>query len=123
MIKTFEKFEEYYMQRVSPFVKCIKSLKSKSITKDSYYKIDGYYGDPQRAMEEFGINDYLPLDCISGMVIVNDKKEKEIFKNNRTVKGYNNQFNSERVPIFFNYFKMIEGEELEMVINVNKYNL
>jgi len=34
------------------------------------YKVDGAYGDPQRAIEEFGIDDYMPLECIGRVVLI-----------------------------------------------------
>lgn len=33
------------------------------------YDVSGAYGNPQRAIEEFGINDYMPLECISILVL------------------------------------------------------
>ena len=62
MITLFENFDKPDLRKMSNIVRCIKSIKS--FKKGNYYKVDGINGDPERAIEEFGINDYVPVECI-----------------------------------------------------------
>ena len=61
---------------------CAKNL---SIAKDhgfepyKKYNISGIFGDPEKAIE-LGYNNYLPMDCISAVTIVNKLGNQVILK-------------------------------------------
>ena len=74
-------------------------------------------GDPQRAVEEYGIDDYLPIECISVVEIqLLDKFDNEwwfrVKKHNQLNPNYKN------IPLFFDFFELMEESK-----NVEKYNL
>lgn len=111
MITLFEKFKnEPDLRKIGSVIKCIKN--SKHFTDGHYYKVTNLYGDPQRAIEEYGINDYCPVVCISLVEIVGDDGEKYNFRNSHY---YNN---ASSIGDFFENFEIPEFSE-----NMDKFNL
>jgi len=111
MIKIFEDFKKPDLRKIGKYVLCIKDHKN-SFTEGKYYKVDGMFGDPQRAINEFGMNDYMPVECISKIFILNDKNRREEFFVNR--KYYKNAGFDIYSKDFFKYFEITE---------IEKYNL
>ena len=68
MITIFENFNNPDLRKMSKFVRCIKPIKS--FNSGNFYKVDGMKGDPERAINEFGLNDYLPVECISNIFLI-----------------------------------------------------
>jgi len=92
------------LRRIHGSVKCIKSI-PRLFTKNKNYKIKGLYGDPQRAVEEFGINNYLPVDCMSAI---------EIFSNTGSLINFrvSNRYGFfKNIRSFFEFFEIIEVED------------
>ena len=103
------------MRKISKFVLCIKNNKN-DFTKGNYYKVDGIFGDPHRAIEEFGINEFMPVECISKVLVLNDKNIKKEFFVNRTyyrTAGYDIYSKN-----FFEYFEIPEFSDI-----VDKFNI
>lgn len=73
---------------------CIKDYKTSNniFKKDSIYNVTGLYGDPQGAIEKYGMYDYVPIVCISKVVISDENEQKFTF----------------RVTDFLNYFDIPE---------------
>lgn len=116
MITKFNNFENKPdLRMIGEVVKCIKTI-PKNFKEGNYYKVSGMYGDPQRAIEEFGINDYLPVECVSKIIILNDKNIKKEFLVNK--KYYKTVGSTIYDLDFFEYFEIQEFEE-----NRKKYNL
>lgn len=115
MITKFQIFENADLRKIGKIVKCIKSI-PKNFKEGNYYEVVGIYGDPQRAIEEFKINDYVPVECVSKVFILNDKNVKKEFFVNR------NRYKDAGFTIyaldFFEYFEIQEFEK-----NREKYNL
>ena len=107
-LKTYEQ-NKPDLRKVGDVVKCIKDYK-KNFKEGSYYEISGFYGDPQRAIEEFGINDYLPIECIGRVVVVGDNKKNVEFSVNKRY------LITQDKPEFFEFFE-ITG------MDTKKYNL
>ena len=113
MITIFENFDKPDLRKMSKIVHCIKSIKY--FKTGNYYKIDSMRGDPQRAIEEFGINDYLPIECISNIFIFGDDNKKYSFAINSKYDHKKDLFNKIN---FFDYFEIPEFAE-----DTDKYNL
>lgn len=111
MITLFEKFNNPDLRKMSTYVLCIKTYKS-VFKKDSYYKVDGMYGDPQGAIEKYNIRDYVPLECISRVLIVDDNNKKVNFK---VSENYNRMADQ---PSFYEYFDIAEFSD-----TASKYNV
>ena len=120
MITKFKIFEnkEPDLRRLGKWFKCIKNYKEIFI-KDNIYKVHKVYGDPQRAIEEFGKNNYIPLECISTIVLVG--------QNNRNYKFWNNEsiYSKDRESIgnIWEYFELLSEEEEKQQEDIEKYNL
>ena len=69
------------------------------------------YGDPQGAIEKYGIRNYVPLVCISRVLIV-DGDNKVHFK---VSENFNNKVN---LPSFYEYFEIAEFTD-----DTSKYNV
>lgn len=115
MITLFEDFNKPDLRKVGKVVKCIKT--SKYFTKDSYYNVKGFYGDPQSAIEEYGINDYLPVECISVILIIGD--DGEIYNFDVNIRG--NYFKPADVKINGEFFENFEIQDF--VKNIDKFNI
>ena len=112
MITLFENFNNPDLRRIGKYILCIKDYYYPTLpghfTKDKYYKVRGFYGDPQGAIEKYGINDYLPVECIYRVVIFDDNNEEQNFKIN--VIKY--------LPAFFDYFEIPEFSD-----KIDKFNI
>ena len=108
------KFDEFNnkpdLRNIGVVVKCIKNYYN-NFKKGNYYEVKGFYGDPHRAIEEFGIADYLPIECINKIILIGDNKKRKEFAVNK--KRYITSTNS---PDFFRYFEPTG-------IDTKKYNL
>lgn len=89
-------------------VRCIKNYPNDMIYKPYFKKGEIYniylkYGNPQEAIEKYGINNYLPIECTSAVVLKNQSKKVKF------------KVNEERYPIFkdfpdfFKYFELLDG--------------
>lgn len=109
MITQFKIFENNKpdLRKINGVVECIKDY-GNNFKKGYYYEIKGYYGDPQRAIEEFGINDYLPAECIGRVVIPGDNKKNQEFSINLRYEKTADK------PKFFEHFKLTD---------IKKYNI
>lgn len=110
----FESKKKPDLRRMSEYVKCIKCIRDISekknnfiFKKDQIYKITCMWGDPESAIEKYGINNYLPIECISGVEIFDDNGEPHFF-----VVSLN------RHPYFFDYFQIMEE-----ALSAKNYNL
>lgn len=112
MITIFENFDNPDLRKMSKIVCCIKSIKF--FKKGNYYKVDGMNGDPERAIEEFGINDYIPIECISNVFIFYDNKKYAFTVNSK----YAHKIDVFKQVYFFDYFKIPDFSD-----NIDKYNL
>jgi len=113
-IKKFETYKDPDLRKIGPVVLCIKDYKKNTIfKKDSYYKVDGVYGDPQGALE-IGINDYLPVEFIGRVVLIDENNNREQFvvniKNKYVTTGFEYSF--------FEYFQIPEFSE-----QIDKFNI
>jgi hypothetical protein len=125
MITKFKIFENKNpdLRRLTKWVKCIKEPPNKRYKKvfieNNYYEVYSTYGDPERAINEFGINDYVPMECVSTVVLVGS--------NNANYKFWNNESRYEKdryaIGIFWDYFDLITDEEEKKLEDINKYNL
>jgi hypothetical protein len=79
MITLFENFENYDLRPITPLVRCIRNLKN-IFKEDKIYKVKYSSGDPQRAVEEFGMNEELPLECIKFVFIIGEDNDVHKFK-------------------------------------------
>lgn len=77
------------------------------------YKVVKQLGDPERAIEEFGINDYVPLECIGTVLI-----EGEIAKLNYPFFVNGKYYGYSSSPDFSEYFEVMEESNIG-----KKYNL
>lgn len=109
MITLFEDFKEPDLRRIGKYVLCIKEL-SFHFTKGKYYKVLNFDGDPQGAVEKYGINDYLPVECISRVAIYDDYNKLKEFRIN--IIRYADLLK------FFDFFEIPEFSE-----QMDKYNL
>ena len=78
-----------------------------NFNKGKFYKIKRMYGDPQAAIEKFGIYDYVPIECIGRVEIDDDNGNTYSF-------AINQKYRTSTTERFFDYFEIIETE---------KYNL
>ena len=91
-------------------VRCIKNYPNDMIYKPYFkkgdvYNIIGMWGDPQEAVEKYGIEGYLPIECISVVELRKDETGKEKFKvNSEKYPVYQNY-----MPDFFQYFELLNG--------------
>lgn len=126
MITEFKIFEnnDPDLRKLTKWVKCIKNPPNKIrygnvFIKDKYYKIYSTYGDPERAIGEYGISDYLPVGCVSTFVIVGG--------NNHNYKFHNNESKYSRdigcIGDFWSFFDLISEEEEKRLEDIKKYNL
>ena len=98
---------------MTEYVKCIKTYKK--FKKGSIYKIVKQMGDPQRAIEEFGIEYGMPLECLKSVYIRDDDAELRRFIVNDE---YENFEWLETFDYFSDYFELMEESETS-----KKYNL
>ncbi len=115
MITLFEKFKEPDLRKIGSYVLCIKNCK-KNFREGKYYKVDGMFGDPQRAIEEFGNNEFVPVECISKIFILNDNNKKEEFFVNREY--YKNAGFDIYSKDFFEYFEIPKFTD-----KIDKFNI
>lgn len=115
MITKFKIFESKNpdLRAMSEYVRCVKD--TTGFRKDNIYKVIKQFGDPQRAIEEFGINDYMPLECISAVHIEDDIKSTSRFIVNDY---YNNKEWEKTYRYFLDYFEPMEEANIG-----KKYNL
>jgi hypothetical protein len=106
MIKLFEDFNTPDLRRMSEYVKCIKNC-GPNFKKGAYYKITGMYGDPQGAIEKYRIYDYVPVELIHRVIIVDHFDLKKSFK----------------IKSFLEYFEILEPEEDNFIKDTKKYNI
>ena len=111
MITIFEKYNTPDLRRVDDILMCIKNYKGKVINfeKDKSYKVCGFYGSPQDAIEKYNILDYLPIEYIDKVIMFDDKKNKIEFK-------VNNYYN--HLPYFLDYFYVPDFTN-----DTHKYNI
>jgi len=112
------------------WVKCVRDYPEKGkkiFNEGEVYEIDGMFGDPQRAIEEFGIEDGMPLDCISFVSIKKNENKTHHLTPLYTFKvSPKYEFTSSVVDVlgsFNDYFDILTKEELEYYKNIEKYNL
>lgn len=126
MITKFNMFENERkpdLRQMSEYVKCIKDITSpyfkirnkKEIyifKKGKIYKVSGIWGDPEKAIEKYGINDYTPVECISDVEIYGDDGQQHFFAVS--------QFEGRHTlhPHFFDYFEVMEESS-----SAKNYNL
>ena len=110
-IKKFESFEKPDLRKMRKIVLCIKDFKKSGVffNKGEYYKVNCMYGDPQGAVEKYGIYDYVPVELI-GKIVVEDKSGNKY--------KFPNGSGDDYVPLFFDYFDIPDFVE-----DVEKYNL
>jgi len=110
MITIFESYKKPDLRRVDDIIMCIMDYKGKVIKfeKGKSYKVSGFYGSPQEAIEEYGITNYLPIECISKIIVLDDKKNKVEF----------NIGNYSHLPNFLDYFYVPEFTN-----DTHKYNI
>jgi hypothetical protein len=115
MITRFKIFESNFpdLRLITDLVRCIKNYNT-IFKKGEVYEVVGTYGNPQRAIEEFGIKQGMPMECISTIVIKNNKDKAFNFKNNSSVKIWGK---------FSDYFELLTDEEMKYYRDVKKYNL
>lgn len=115
MITKFKLFESKKpdLRPMSQYVECIKDIEG--FKKGNIYKVIKQFGDPQRAIEEFGINNYMPLECLAAVHIENDDKSTVRFI---VSNYYNNQEWEKTYRYFTEYFK-----PMEEAFYGKKYNL
>jgi hypothetical protein len=111
MITIFENFRKPDLRELGEFVRCIKSY-NHAFIENNVYKIVKAFGDPQRAIEEFGINNYVPIECVSIVHIKDDYDIVHKFAVN--YERYKNWHKSH----FFDYFELMEESTI-----AKKYNL
>lgn len=111
MITVFETYKNPDLRRVDNILMCIKDYKGKVINfeKEKSYKVDGFYGSPQEAIETYGIMHYLPIECMNKIIIFDDKKNRQEFH----VNGYYS-----KLPKFLDYFYVPEFTN-----DTHKYNI
>lgn len=112
--RSFDKISDKIdLRKIGKYVYCKKTLNNQENTffKGKYYIVEGLMGDPERAIEEFNIN-YLPIECISTITIIDQNGKKCLFKVNPILNKHKLLLN------FFNYF-----EVKDFVNNMDKYNL
>ena len=115
-LKTYENFD---LRKPTEFVMCVKDFE-KVFKKGEIYELRGLYGDSQRAIEQFKIH-YLPMECVSVLVIKTIKGKEFMFKNEKS--KYNNQYTMKCVGDFGEYFRFLTDEELKFYTDTKKYNL
>lgn len=121
MIKIFEEFKRPDLRKVNFFyVKCIKNYPNLFSIGEGY-KIIHMYGDPQRAIEEFGINDFMPLECVSNIELRGNDGKEYLFTVNKGY--YNNQYSLKSSGNFYDYFDLMTEEECRVYKDAEKYNL
>ena len=117
-LKLFEDLENGPdLREIGEFVKCIKTIVGDKITlfvEGEIYKVKHIYGDPQRAIEEFHINDYVPVECISEVEIIGEGDDNYTYSFTVNHERYGSYWNND----FFSYFELIDG-----MTNIRKYNL
>lgn len=100
------------LRGITKYVKCIKS--TKGFKKNGVYKTEIVYGDPERAITEFNINKYLPIECTSVVWIFGDDGKSYRFLVNT---HYSNN-NYQKSKIFQDYFDLLESSD-----EIIKFNL
>jgi hypothetical protein len=115
MITIFENFKEPDLRKIGSYVLCVKNYK-KNFTEGKYYKVNGMFGDPQRAIEEFGINEFVPVECISKILILTDKNKKKDFFINKEY--YKNPAFFSHSKNFFEYFDIPKFSD-----KIDKFNI
>lgn len=117
MITVFESFNEPDLREMSEFVRCKKTYK-KAFIKGNIYKVVFLYGDPQRAIEEFQMNNYTPIECLSAVLISIGDSEK--YQDHRKFSFRNKHYSANfgNLPNFWEYFEIMEEST-----SSKKYNL
>jgi len=121
MITEFKIFEnkEFDLREMSKHVRCVNDVRGfKGFREGKIYKVVKIFGDPQRSIEEFAINNYLPLECISFVHIEDDKKSAHRFVVNEYYNHETNRCIRAEDNYFKDYFEIMEEE-----IFGNKYNI
>ena len=134
MITIFEDWKNPDLRRIGEYVLCIqdydvqkdkydgyiKTINHKkwkeevrTYIKGNYYKAVQYSGDPEGALEA-GIEDYLPVEFIRTVIILDENNEKDEFLVNRK---YIKSLGGAEVYDFFDYFEITE------LSDTTKYNL
>ena len=129
-IKLFEDHNNPDLRRIGEYVYCKKTLHDEinrtindingithintlvNFIEGKYYRISTMYGDPKKAIEKYGINNYLPVDCISVIMIKDDNNVELEFK----VNPY--YISNKRHKDFFKYFEIPEFTDA-----IDQYNL
>lgn len=94
------------------YVKCIKNTKDFKINR--VYKIENVYGDPERAIREFNINKYLPIECTAVVWVFGDDDKVHRF----VVNPHYSNNNYQGSKLFKDYFDLLEYSD-----KINKFNL
>lgn len=116
MITIFEDFNNADLRKMPKYLKCIKN-KGLPFTKGNVYKITGMWGDPQRALEEFGIKDFMPVECISYVSVFGGDNKNHNFKVGVSY-GINTTF-----PYVFEFFEFLNEKEEKLYTTTDKYNI
>ena len=100
------------LRKIGKVVRCIKDIENK-FNKDSYYNVYSFYGDPLGAIN-VGINDYLPVEFISMVLILDNNNKIEQF-----IINVNNKYETFGYKLlFFEYFEIPEFSD-----DYDKYNI
>lgn len=134
-LKEYKETHEPDIRKVGKYVYCKKTLNTElnreehwidkegynrttyintliNFIKGKYYEVVGMYGDPQSAIEKYHINEYLPVECISAIILKDYHNIEYKFK----VK-YKNKIHKQYKD-FFEYFEIPEFTN-----SIDKYNL
>ncbi len=109
-LKLYEQFRygrEPDLRRMTNIVRCVKRNYEPYFTLNRYYDVK-IWGNPQRAIEEFHINDYIPVECVSKIRIKSnrsDSLELDLSKK----QDYN---------FFFDYFELADGKKMKRKQNL-----
>jgi len=85
MITLFEDYNSPDLRKMSTLVLCTKNYKKIvsddviKFEKGKAYKVLGMYGDPQGAIEKYGIVSYVPIECIHRVIMFDNENIKFSF--------------------------------------------
>jgi len=116
MITIFEAYKNPDLRMIDDYVMCIKNYHKKYkdrnviFKKGNSYKVAGFYGDAEKSIEKYNINNYLPIECMNKVIMFfDDTKKMQEF-------DINNNYNE--LPNFLDYFYVPEFTN-----DTHKYNI
>jgi hypothetical protein len=102
--KKFKEFNKPDLRQIDEVVLCIKNFYD-LFSKGEYYKVRNFSGVPQGAIEKYGINDYLPVECMRTIYIIGNDGKKHEFWIHSVHPSINNFFKYFKIPEFTNSMK------------------